>query len=323
MQITPAGRAECLHNIEDPQAADLSSAVIRAGAQLRPDGAVDALLEYLPFAENDKVGAEVETALVAVALAEWQAGLRLGPRLTDPRPVAPRRRRRRSLSRRRRGSIRRRSRPPQRPQADGSLSRRHGPGRRLQRRRHSRADRPARRFAAGTTQTGRGVPDQPGRRMGRGRADRQRRHLPPAAPRRLGRLVARHRRRGAARRIQDAHHDRRRARPGPRPDSEAGRRVGRRPREGVHRPGRHGTARGALAAPGRGKPQPPHRAVRRQVSATDREGIAQPAARRSRPDVGPPRAGRRRRHAAGLSSLRRQRRVHSAIARYALTLGRA
>ena len=36
-------------------------------AQLRPDGAVEALLEYLPFAENDKVAAEVQAALVTLA----------------------------------------------------------------------------------------------------------------------------------------------------------------------------------------------------------------------------------------------------------------
>ena len=83
-----AARArQCLLNIDDPQAADLSSAVVRAAAQLRPDGVVDALLEYLPFAENDKVAAEVQAALVAVAPHDGKPPAALLRALTDPAPV--------------------------------------------------------------------------------------------------------------------------------------------------------------------------------------------------------------------------------------------
>ena len=83
-----AARArQCLLNIDDPQAADLSIAVVRAAAQLRPDGVVDALLEYLPFAENDKVAAEVQAALVAVVPHDGKPPAALLRALTDPAPV--------------------------------------------------------------------------------------------------------------------------------------------------------------------------------------------------------------------------------------------
>jgi HEAT repeat protein len=78
---------QCLLNIEDPQAADLSSAVIRAAAQLRPDGAVNALLEYLPFAENDRVAADVQTALATLAPQNGKPDPALVRALTDAAPA--------------------------------------------------------------------------------------------------------------------------------------------------------------------------------------------------------------------------------------------
>jgi HEAT repeat protein len=82
-----AARArQCLLDIEDPQGADLSIAVVRAAAALQPDGAVEALLEYLPFAENEKVVAEVETALAVLAPRNGKPAPALLRALNDPAP---------------------------------------------------------------------------------------------------------------------------------------------------------------------------------------------------------------------------------------------
>ncbi len=83
-----AARArQCLLNIEDAQAADLSIAVVRGVAQLRPEGALDALLEYLPFAENEKVAAEVQAALAAVTPRDGKPPAALVRALTDAAPA--------------------------------------------------------------------------------------------------------------------------------------------------------------------------------------------------------------------------------------------
>ncbi len=64
-----ANRArQCIDNIEGSHGAALSVAAVRAVAALKPDGAADALLQFLPYAEDDKVEQEVESALAAVAL---------------------------------------------------------------------------------------------------------------------------------------------------------------------------------------------------------------------------------------------------------------
>ena len=62
-------------------------AAVRAVAALKPDGAADALLEYLPYAEDDKVEQEVETALAAVALKDGKPVSAVVRALTDPTPV--------------------------------------------------------------------------------------------------------------------------------------------------------------------------------------------------------------------------------------------
>ncbi len=83
-----AARArQCLLNIDDPQAADLSIAVVRSVAQLRPAGAVEALLEYLPFAEDDKVAVEVQTALVTLTPRTGKPPAALITALADPEPA--------------------------------------------------------------------------------------------------------------------------------------------------------------------------------------------------------------------------------------------
>ena len=83
-----AGRArQCLDNIEGSHAAALSMAAVRALAALKPDGAADALLEYLPYAEDDKVEQEVESALAAVALKDGKPASAVLRALTDAAPV--------------------------------------------------------------------------------------------------------------------------------------------------------------------------------------------------------------------------------------------
>ena len=107
-------------------------AVVRAVAALKPDGAADALLDYLPYAEDDKVEQEIESALAAVALSDGKPESALVRALTDTTPV---RRAAAAVALCRVGGRepdRRRPRAAQRPQADRPLPRRHGPGRRLQ-----------------------------------------------------------------------------------------------------------------------------------------------------------------------------------------------
>jgi HEAT repeat protein len=63
-----AARArECLKFIEGEDAATLSTAAARLLVRQHPEGTVEALLGFLPFAENEKVAEEVEAALTQVA----------------------------------------------------------------------------------------------------------------------------------------------------------------------------------------------------------------------------------------------------------------
>jgi HEAT repeat protein len=70
---------DCLKLIEGEKAAGLSAAAARQLAQHNPEGAVEVLLGYLPFAEDKKVAQEVEAALVAVAAPKGK----LHPKLTE------------------------------------------------------------------------------------------------------------------------------------------------------------------------------------------------------------------------------------------------
>jgi HEAT repeat protein len=58
---------DILKYIEGEEAATLTCAAARLLAEVNPDGAVDALLGFLPFAESDKAAQQVEESLVAVA----------------------------------------------------------------------------------------------------------------------------------------------------------------------------------------------------------------------------------------------------------------
>ena len=83
-----AGRArQCLQNIEGAQAAGLTMAVVRALAALKPDGTTEALLDYLPYAEDEKVVQEIETALAAVGFHDGKPESALARALTDKTPI--------------------------------------------------------------------------------------------------------------------------------------------------------------------------------------------------------------------------------------------
>jgi len=83
-----AGRArQCMRNIEGAQGAGLTMAVVRALAVLKPDGTAEALLDYLPYAEDDKVEQEIEIALAAVAFRDGKPESALVRALTDKTPI--------------------------------------------------------------------------------------------------------------------------------------------------------------------------------------------------------------------------------------------
>ena len=169
-----AGRArQCLDDIEGSHAAGLSMAVVRAVASLKPDGAADALLEYLPYAEDDKVEQEVETALAAVALKDGkpESAVVRAPRPTrrrcaGPPPPSPCVRVGGEEQKAAVRALLKDPKPTVRFRAAMALADAY------QRRRRAGPDRPARRSAGGAAEAGRGVPDHPGRRVGRGRARR-------------------------------------------------------------------------------------------------------------------------------------------------------
>jgi HEAT repeat protein len=62
-----ANRAkQCIQNIEGQQGANLVAAAAHALAASKPDGAAEALINFYPYADNDKVEEDVVAALVAV-----------------------------------------------------------------------------------------------------------------------------------------------------------------------------------------------------------------------------------------------------------------
>src|SRR5262245_37229992 len=80
-----AGRARrCLLYIEGSQAAAVPVAAARLLAQRRPDGAAEALLAYLPCADDEVVVEEVKAALAAVAVRDGKPDPVLVRALQDP-----------------------------------------------------------------------------------------------------------------------------------------------------------------------------------------------------------------------------------------------
>jgi HEAT repeat protein len=66
-----AGRArQCLQQIEGAPGANLVKAAARSLGEKKPAGAVEALLGYLPYADNEAVAQDVESALATVAVKD-------------------------------------------------------------------------------------------------------------------------------------------------------------------------------------------------------------------------------------------------------------
>lgn len=75
----------CLRAVEGPDAAGVVAAAARLVAVRRPEGAAEALLAYVPFADDEHVIEEVAAALAAVA--DGKARTLLIKSLDDPVPV--------------------------------------------------------------------------------------------------------------------------------------------------------------------------------------------------------------------------------------------
>jgi HEAT repeat protein len=78
---------KCLGQIEGPTGAALTAAAVRALGGLKPPGTVEALVAYLPQADDDLVLEEITAALVAVAVKDGKADPGLVKALTDAVPV--------------------------------------------------------------------------------------------------------------------------------------------------------------------------------------------------------------------------------------------
>src|SRR5262249_37834360 len=78
---------QILELVEGPRAASLPIEAARLLAARKPAGAAEVLLAYLPFADNDLVVEELETALVAVALREGKPDPAILAALKDPRAI--------------------------------------------------------------------------------------------------------------------------------------------------------------------------------------------------------------------------------------------
>ncbi len=77
----------CLQHIEGTTGAGLTAAAVRALSGLKPAGAVEALVTYLPMAEDDPVLEEISTALVAIAVQNGKADRAIVKALADEVPI--------------------------------------------------------------------------------------------------------------------------------------------------------------------------------------------------------------------------------------------
>jgi HEAT repeat protein len=83
-----ANRArKCLEAIEGRNSGSLVQAAVRLLVVRNPPGSAEALLDYLPFANNDTIVQEIETALLTVGQREGKPELALSRALRDPVPV--------------------------------------------------------------------------------------------------------------------------------------------------------------------------------------------------------------------------------------------
>lgn len=83
-----ANRArKCIEHIDGPASASLAQAAARLIAARHPEGAIEALVGYLPYADDDSVVADVEAALLAIVREGSKSGSALERALTDPVPL--------------------------------------------------------------------------------------------------------------------------------------------------------------------------------------------------------------------------------------------
>lgn len=86
--LDAAARARlCLQYAEGPAAAQLVTQAARLLALRKPAGAAEVLIGYLPYCEDEAVFAEIETALIAVAVREGKPDSALVQALKDPLTV--------------------------------------------------------------------------------------------------------------------------------------------------------------------------------------------------------------------------------------------
>jgi HEAT repeat protein len=78
---------KCLQAIEGAEGSTLVQSAVRALAAYNPEGAAETLIHYLPFADDEAVVQEIETALLAIGLREGKPGPALMQALTDPTPI--------------------------------------------------------------------------------------------------------------------------------------------------------------------------------------------------------------------------------------------
>ncbi len=78
---------ECLKDIADRGSKPLPEPVLRLLRVRKPAGAVEALLDYLPFADNEQRKDEARKALVALAVREGRLDPALSRVLEDPLPL--------------------------------------------------------------------------------------------------------------------------------------------------------------------------------------------------------------------------------------------
>lgn len=77
----------CLQAIEGSNGIAVVQSAVRLLAARRPEGTTEALIDYLPFADDEAVVQEIETALLAVGLRDGQPGSALLRALSDGVPI--------------------------------------------------------------------------------------------------------------------------------------------------------------------------------------------------------------------------------------------
>jgi HEAT repeat protein len=78
---------KCLQAIEGAGGSALVQGAVRALAAHNPEGAADTLVNYLPFAEDETVLQEIETALLSIGKRDGKPESALVRALTDPTPI--------------------------------------------------------------------------------------------------------------------------------------------------------------------------------------------------------------------------------------------